>query len=386
MKVLAVLGTRPEAIKLYPVINALREDPFFDVKLCVSAGHRQGLDQVLALAELKPDYDLDLMQPDHGLVDLTARVLQGVDYAIADCAPDRVMVQGDSTGAMAAALAAFYRKVPVDHIEAGLRTGNIYSPWPEELNRKFITSIAALHFAPTPHAEDVLLREGLPPERVFVTGNTVIDALLDIRRRIDKFTWVRDAVDGSMLQATGGRRIVLIAAHRRENVEAGAERIVEAVRQIAARDDCFVVLLAHGARRPPDALRLPLEGHPRVKLLPALDYVPFVHVLSHAYLVITDSGGLQEEAPALGKPVLVMRDNTDRPEGIDAGTARLVGTAPERIAAETFRLLDDIAHYGAMSRAETPFGDGRAGHRIRNILRSEANTMKTPLEYLRHAS
>ncbi len=388
MKVLVVFGTRPEAIKLFPVIYALREDPSFDVKICVTAQHRQMLDQVLDIAELKPDFDLDLMKPNQSLVDVTARILSGMDGVIARCQPDRIIVQGDTTTAMTTALSGFYRKVPVDHVEAGLRSGNIYSPWPEELNRKVVGSIASLHFAPTARAADSLVRENLPAERIFVTGNTVIDALLDVKRRIDKFQWVRDAVNGSMLRAAQGRRIVLVTSHRRENFDGGIERIATAIAQIAAaREDCHIIFPVHPNPNVQEPVRATLGDHPQVTLLPPLEYVPFVHALSHCHMVLTDSGGIQEEAPALGKPVLVMRENTERPEGIDAGTARLVGTEPERIVSETLRLLDDAAHYGRMSRAHNPFGDGKASQRIRDILKSEAKSQKAfSPEALRYAS
>src|SRR5688572_20608264 len=240
MRVLVVFGTRPEAIKLFPVIYALREDPLFDVKVCVTAQHRQMLDQVLEIADLKPDFDLDLMKPNQSLVDVTARILKGMDDVIAHCQPDRVMVQGDTTTAMTAALSAFYRKVAVDHVEAGLRSGDIYSPWPEELNRKLVTSIASLHFAPTARSADCLVRENVPTDRVFVTGNTVIDALLDIKARSDKFSWVREALDGSMLAGAEGKRVILVTSHRRENFEGGMQRITAALQEIAAREDCFV--------------------------------------------------------------------------------------------------------------------------------------------------
>jgi UDP-N-acetylglucosamine 2-epimerase (non-hydrolysing) len=385
MKVLVVFGTRPEAIKLFPVIYALREDKLFDVKICVTAQHRQMLDQVLEIADLRPDYDLDLMKPNQTLPELTARILHGMDDIIARCRPTRVMVQGDTTTAMTTALAAFYRKVPVDHVEAGLRSGNVYSPWPEELNRKVISSLASLHFAPTARSHDSLIKENLPRDRVHITGNTVIDALLDIQRRIEKVAWVRNAIDGSMLEGAGNRKIVLVTSHRRENFDGGIERIASAIKQIVARDDTYVVFPVHPNPNVQEPVRAALGSHPRIKLLPPLEYVPFVHVLSQCHMVLTDSGGIQEEAPALGKPVLVMRENTERPEGVEAGTALLVGTEPQRIVRETFRLLDDAAHYTRMSRAHNPFGDGKASHRIRDILRAESKTLNS-LEKLRYAS
>jgi UDP-N-acetylglucosamine 2-epimerase len=386
MKILVVFGTRPEAIKLFPVIYALRQDPLFDVEICVTAQHRQMLDQVLQVAGLTPDYDLDLMKPNQSLVDVTGRILSGIDKVIARSAPDRVMVQGDTTTAMTAALAAFYRKLPVDHVEAGLRSGDIYSPWPEEVNRKVIASIASLHFAPTARAADCLVAEKLPRDRVFVTGNTVIDALLDIKQRLEKFAWVRKAAELPMMEV-GRRRIILVTSHRRENFDGGVQRIAGALLEIAQREDCFLVFPVHPNPNVQEPVRALLGQHPRIKLLPPLDYVPFVDLLARSHLVLTDSGGVQEEAPALGKPVLVMRDTTERPEGIQAGTAMLVGTEPDQIVRETLRLLDDQAHYSRMSRAHNPFGDGKASQRIRDILKREAQMLKqTSLETFRYAS
>jgi UDP-N-acetylglucosamine 2-epimerase (non-hydrolysing) len=387
MRTLVIFGTRPEAIKLFPVIYALRKDPAFDVKVCVTAQHRQMLDQVLEVAGIEPDFDLDLMKRDQTLTDMTTRIIGGVGKVIDACKPDRVMVQGDTTTAMAAALSAFYRKIPVDHVEAGLRSGNLYSPWPEELNRKVVGSIASLHFAPTQKAADALIRENLPKDRIFVTGNTVIDALLDIKKRIDKFGWVHDAIDGSLTEIGENRRAILVTSHRRENFDGGIQRILSAIKQLAAREDCFILFPVHPNPNVQEPVRAALGGHPRIRLLPPLDYVPFVRVLSRCHFVLTDSGGIQEEAPALGKPVLVMRDTTERPEGIEAGTAMLVGTDPDRIIREATRLLDDQAQYQRMSRAHNPFGDGQASLRIRDLLKAEANSQnKTALETLRHAS
>ncbi len=387
MRVLVIFGTRPEAIKLFPVINALRKDAGFDVKVCVTAQHRQMLDQVLEVVAIRPDYDLDLMRPNQSLTDVTTRIITGVGKVIDTCKPDRIMVQGDTTTAMAAALSAFYRKVPVDHVEAGLRSGDIYSPWPEELNRKVVSSIAALHFAPTQRAADALIRENVPRDRIFVTGNTVIDALLETRRRIESHGWVHDALDGSLSGAEPHQRVILVTSHRRENFDGGIQRIVSALRQLATREDCLILFPVHPNPNVHEPVRAALGNHPRIRLLPPLDYVPFVRVLSHCHLVLTDSGGVQEEAPALGKPVLVMRDTTERPEGVDAGTAMLVGTDPARIVAQATRLIDDSEHYERMSRAHNPFGDGKASQRIRDILLAKAAPHQQPAsETLRHAS
>ena len=387
MKILVIFGTRPEAIKLFPVIYALRKDAGFEVKVCVTAQHRQMLDQVLNVVGIRPDYDLDLMKANQNLTEITARIIGGVGKVIDECKPDRIMVQGDTTTAMAAALSAFYRKIPVDHVEAGLRSGDIYSPWPEELNRKVVSSIASLHFAPTQRAAEALARENLPRDRIFVTGNTVIDALLDIKQRIEKHGWVHDALDGSLFDVGANRRAILVTSHRRENFDGGIQRILAALTRLAAREDCVILFPVHPNPNVQEPVRAALGKHPRIRLLPPLDYVPFVRVLSRCHFVLTDSGGVQEEAPAFGKPVLVMRDTTERPEGVDAGTAMLVGTDPERILREATRLLEDKSHYERMSRAHNPFGDGKAASRIRDILTAEAKSRKQPaVERLRHAS
>jgi UDP-N-acetylglucosamine 2-epimerase (non-hydrolysing) len=386
MKILVVFGTRPEAIKLFPVISALGKGAGFEVKVCVTAQHRQMLDQVLEAVGIRPDYDLDLMKPDQSLTEITARIIGGVGKVIDECKPDRIMVQGDTTTAMAAALSAFYRKIPVDHVEAGLRSGDIYSPWPEELNRKVISSIASLNFAPTRRAADALARENLPPDRIFVTGNTVIDALLEIKQRIEAQGRLHDALDGSLFDAGPNRRAILVTSHRRENFDGGIQRIVSALQKLAAREDCLILFPVHPNPNVHGPVRAALGEHPRIRLLPPLDYVPFVRVLSRCYFVLTDSGGVQEEAPAFGKPVLVMRDTTERPEGVDAGTALLVGTDADRILREAARLLDDQSHYERMSRAHNPFGDGKAASRICAILTAETKSQHPRAERLRHAS
>jgi UDP-N-acetylglucosamine 2-epimerase (non-hydrolysing) len=387
MKILIVFGTRPEAIKLFPVIHTLQADQLFDVKVCVTAQHRQMLDQVLSIAEIKPDYDLDLMKPNQTLTDMTAQMIGRIGAIIDECRPDRIMVQGDTTTAMATALSAFYRKLPVDHVEAGLRSGDLTAPWPEELNRRIIGTVAALHFAPTKRAAEALLREGLPPQRIFVTGNTVIDALLATKARTEKFARIHDALDGPLNEAGVNRRVILVTTHRRENFDGGIDRILTVLKRLAVQKDCLILFPVHPNPNVQEPVRAALSRQPNIRLLPPLDYGPFVRALSRCHLVMTDSGGIQEEAPALGKPVLVMRETTERPEGVDAGTALLVGTDPERIYREAARLLDDPAHYDRMSQAHNPFGDGKASLRIRDILRSEATTAKSyEGERFRHAS
>ncbi len=369
-KILVVFGTRPEAIKLFPVIAALKADARFDVRVCVSAQHRGMLDQVLEIARIVPDHDLDVMQPDQSLDGLTAALLTGLGRVMDAERPDRVMVQGDTATAMTGALAAYYRMVPVDHVEAGLRSGNIHHPWPEEVNRKIIGGIASLHFAPTETAAAALRAENVDQSRVFVTGNTVIDAL----------HWVTARIEGEPGLAAGlaelearfaGKRIVGVTSHRRENFGGGLEAIAEAVRRIALRDDVALIFPVHpnpNVRRVIDGA---LSGLANVALIEPLDYPHFARLLALCEIMLTDSGGVQEEAPALGKPVLVMRETTERPEGVAAGTARLVGTCADTIVTEISTLLDDKAAYEAMSRAHNPFGDGQAARRIVEILGNE---------------
>ncbi|MDB5723431.1 MAG: hypothetical protein JWQ16_185 [Novosphingobium sp.] len=369
-KILIIFGTRPEAIKLFPVVAALKADPRFVVKVCVSAQHRGMLDQVLEIAGIVPDHDLDVMQPDQTLDALTATLLVGLGRVMDSEKPDRVMVQGDTATAMTGALAAYYRKIPVDHVEAGLRSGNIYHPWPEEINRKIIGSMASLHFAPTETAATALRRENIAAKRVHVTGNTVIDALEWVTARIAAEPAL--AAGLAPLEARfAGKRIIGVTSHRRENFGGGLEAIAEAVRRIAARDDVAIVFPVHpnpNVRRVMDGA---LAGLANVAMIEPLDYPNFARLLSVAEIMLTDSGGVQEEAPALGKPVLVMRETTERPEGVEAGTARLVGTDADAIVTELFTLLDDKAAYEAMSRAHNPFGDGQASRRIVEILARE---------------
>jgi UDP-N-acetylglucosamine 2-epimerase (non-hydrolysing) len=370
IRVLVVFGTRPEAIKLFPVVAALKADGRFDVRVCVSAQHRGMLDQVLEIAGIVPDHDLDVMQPDQSLDGLTASLLTGLGRVMDAERPDRVMVQGDTATAMAGALAAYYRKIPVDHVEAGLRSGNIHHPWPEEVNRKIIGGIASLHFAPTETAARALRRENVDPGRVFVTGNTVIDALHWVTQRIGEEPALASGL-AELEERFAGKRIVGVTSHRRENFGGGLEGVAEAVRRIAAREDVAIVFPVHpnpNVRRVMDAR---LAGLGNVALIEPLDYPHFARLLALAEIMLTDSGGVQEEAPALGKPVLVMRETTERPEGVEAGTARLVGTCAETIVTEISTLLDDKAAYEAMARAHNPFGDGQAARRIVEILGNE---------------
>lgn len=358
-----LMGTRPEAIKLFPVINRLKIEADAALTVCATGQHRQMLDQVLKLTNIIPDVDLNVMTPNQTLDRLSARLLEGIGEVLDRLTPSRVIVQGDTTTAMMGTLACYYRRIPVSHVEAGLRSGNIYAPWPEEVNRKIIGAIADQHFAPTERAARALERENISRDRIHVTGNTVVDALLAATSIVQSDPRLACRWDG-IRAAHGNRRILLVTCHRRENFGDGILSIVKALLEILKREDVAIVLPMHPNPNVYDVLSASLSGHPRVELISAQEYTDFVGLLSLAYLVLTDSGGVQEEAPTLGKPVLVMRETTERPEGVDAGTARLVGADTAKIVEETVRLLDDENHYAAMSRAHNPFGDGHASKRI----------------------
>ncbi|WP_210358102.1 non-hydrolyzing UDP-N-acetylglucosamine 2-epimerase [Sphingomonas beigongshangi] len=365
-KVLVIFGTRPEAIKLFPVIRTLADEARVAVTSCVTAQHRGLLDQVLAIAGLEPDVDLDLMEPGQTLDRLTARLLVALGEVMDAHRPDRVVVQGDTATAMVGALAAYYRKIPVAHVEAGLRSGDIYHPWPEEVNRRIVAPIADLHFAPTQTAAAALARENVTTG-VHVTGNTVIDALLWTRARIAQDQTLAADLD-PVARRFAGRRTILVTTHRRENFGDGMEQIARAIARIAARDDVAVLFPMHPNPNVGAVMDRVLGDCGSVARIAPLDYPHFIRALELCDVALTDSGGVQEEAPALGKPVLVMRDTTERPEGIAAGTARLVGTDADRIVSEVFTLLDDKGAYSAMARAHNPFGDGQASNRIARII------------------
>jgi UDP-N-acetylglucosamine 2-epimerase (non-hydrolysing) len=368
--ILVVFGTRPEAIKLFPVVAALKADPRFAVRVCVSAQHRGLLDQVLAVAGIVPDHDLDAMRPDQSLDALTAALLTGLGRVMDAEKPARVIVQGDTATAMCGALAAYYRKIPVDHVEAGLRSGNIHHPWPEEVNRKTIGAIASLHFAPTEAAAAAPRAENVDPARIHVTGNTVIDALHWVSARIAAEPGLVSGLAG--LEARfAGKRIIGVTSHRRENFGGGLEAIAEAIRRIAARDDVALIFPVHPNPNVRAVMDGALAGLANVALIEPLDYPHFARLLALADIMLTDSGGVQEEAPALGKPVLIMRETTERPEGVTAGTARLVGTDADTIVTGIFTPLDDKAAYQAMARAHNPFGDGKSARRIAELLGHE---------------
>lgn len=364
---MTVFGTRPEAIKMAPVVRALVEDKRIDCSVCVTAQHREMLDQVLQLFAITPDYDLDIMKPGQDLYDVTCNVLSGMKQVLADVQPDLVLVHGDTTTTMAASLAAFYARIPVGHVEAGLRTGNKNAPFPEEINRKVAGAITDLHFAPTETAKNNLLREGVAPESIFVTGNTVIDALMSVVDRVRTDLELRSTLDAQFSYLDSTKRLILVTGHRRENFGEGFEHICEALAEIASStadvEILYPVHLNPNVRKPVNEI-LAAKGLTNVHLVEPADYLPFVYLMDRSYLIITDSGGVQEEAPSLGKPVLVMRETTERPEAVDAGTVRLVGTNKETIVSETLRLLRDQKEYQKISLAHNPYGDGKAAARI----------------------
>ncbi len=366
-KILVIIGTRPEALKLFPVVHRLNAQENLRTIVCVTAQHRDLLDPILAFCKIKPDFDLDAMKANQSLDQLSSRLLLAIGEVYDRVRPDRVVVQGDTTSAMVGALTAYYRRVPVSHIEAGLRSGNIYGPWPEEVNRKIITQIADQHFAPTTRAAETLYLENVPRAQVYVTGNTIIDALLASRAMIEADPGC--SVRGRTLaERHKDRKIILATCHRRENFGDRIRQIGDAFERILERPDVAIVLPLHPNPNVRDALGARLASHPRAEVIPPQDYPDFVSLLAASHLVLTDSGGVQEEAPALGKPVLVMRETTERPEGVEAGTALLVGADADRIVTEVNRLLDDREHYQAVSRAHNPFGDGHASERITRII------------------
>mgnify|MGYP000917333039 CR=1 FL=1 len=374
MKVLSVFGTRPEAIKMAPLVKALEADAFFTSRVAVTTQHREMLDQVLELFEITPEYDLNLMKPGQDLYDITTRVLLGLRDVFKEFQPDLVLVHGDTATTFAASLAAFYQQIPVGHVEAGLRTGNLYSPWPEEANRLLTGRLAQWHFATTMRNQNALIAEKIPTERIVVTGNTVIDALQLVVQKIAGSPDLQTKIQSSLKDAglnieVTNKRYVLVTGHRRENFGEGFENICSALSKLAQNNPgthfIYPVHLNPNVQEPVKRL---LSGLDNIHLIEPLAYEPFVFLMQHAYLVLTDSGGVQEEAPGLGKPVLVMRDTTERPEAIEAGTVLLVGTIAEVITKEVQRLLDDENLYKKMSQAHNPYGDGKASERIIDVL------------------
>ena len=371
MKVAVVFGTRPEAIKLFPVIHALRAREHVDTRVIVTAQHRGLLDQVLEIAGIRPDIDLDVMTPNQSLDSLTAKLIVELGKAFDAERPDRVLVHGDTLTTMVASLAAYYRQIPVAHVEAGLRSGDIHHPWPEEVNRRVVACIADMNFAPTQAAADALHRENRDARSIHVTGNTVIDALLATCERVKAMPSLARGLD-DLAARFADKRIVAVTSHRRENFGGGMEAIARSIAEIAARPDVAVIFPVHPNPNVRPVMEAVLGGLPNVAMIEPLDYPHFVRLLDMCHLVLTDSGGVQEEAPSLGKPVLVMREMTERPEGVAAGTAKLVGTDRARIVAQVMALLDDEAIYAAMARAHNPFGDGHAAERIAAIIAKRA--------------
>jgi UDP-N-acetylglucosamine 2-epimerase (non-hydrolysing) len=368
-RALVVFGTRPEAIKMAPVVKKLEENPeTFEMRVCVTAQHREMLDQVLEIFSIRPHYDLNVMKPNQDLYTLTSAVILGMGEVLRNFRPDVVLVHGDTSTSFCAALAAFYQQIPVAHVEAGLRTGNIYSPWPEEMNRKLTGAITSCHFAPTAMARQNLEREGVR-DHIYITGNTVIDALLMAVKMIHTDAALKEQL-ATLISDRGypiekGRRIILITGHRRENFGEGFIHICEAIRNLALKypdfDLVYPVHFNPNVRKPVYEL---LGGIPNVYLIEPIEYLPFIYIMERSYLLLTDSGGIQEEAPSLGKPVIVMRNTTERPEAVDAGTVVLAGTSKDMIFNEVCRLIDDQEHYQTMSKAHNPYGDGFAAQRI----------------------
>lgn len=368
IRILSVLGTRPEAIKMAPIVRLLKHTAGVEARVCVTAQHRQMLDQALDLFEIKPEYDLDLMREGQSLAQISAAIFTHLDPVLEEFKPDWVLAVGDTTTVLTTSLLAFYRKIKFGHVEAGLRTHNKWHPFPEEINRRLATVTADLHFAPTEWSKGNLLREGVEPETIHVTGNSVIDALKFVASREEP----REIAEllktlGVNDKATKGpavKRLILVTAHRRENFGEPMESICRALKQLASREDVEIVYPVHLNPNVQEPVNRILKGVKRVALLPPLDYLPLIHLMKRAHLILTDSGGIQEEAPTFGIPVLVMRETTERPEGIEAGILKLVGTNASRIVEEASRLLDDASAYKSMAKAANPYGDGRAAERI----------------------
>ena len=369
MKVLTVFGTRPEAIKMAPLALQLADDTRFEAKVCVTAQHREMLDQVLQLFNLQPDYDLNIMKPGQDLSDITTGILQGLKTVLAEFKPDMVLVHGDTATTFATALAAYYQQIPVGHIEAGLRTGNLYSPWPEEGNRCLTGAITTLHFAPTSASRQNLLAEGVKDNTIVVTGNTVIDALLQVKEKIENDTDLVAELAQRFDFLDSTKKLILVTGHRRESFGGGFERICQALVQTAEQHpEVQIVYPVHLNPNVQEPVNRLLRQSPSIHLIEPQDYLPFVYLMNKAHIILTDSGGIQEEAPSLGKPVLVMRDTTERPEAVEAGTVKLVGTHIDQITQELTRLLTDGTAYERMSQAHNPYGDGLACQRIRDFL------------------
>ena len=374
-KILFVFGTRPEAIKMAPVIKAFKDEKIFDTKVCVTAQHRQMLDQVLDIFDIKPDYDLNIMERGQDLFDITANVLSGMKNVLSEYSPDLVLVHGDTSTTSATAIAAFYQKIKVGHVEAGLRTGNIYSPWPEEVNRQISGVIANYHFAPTKTSLENLLKENKNKENIIVTGNTVIDALFLVLDKIEKDEKLKNKILKSIsdqYKFNNDKKIILVTGHRRENFGEGFTNICKALKKIAdSNHDVDIVYPVHLNPNVQKPVKNILSNSKNIYLIDPLSYENFIYLMSKSYFIITDSGGVQEEAPSLGKPVLVLRNTTERPEAVEAGTVKLVGTNFEAIVNESQKFLDDEKEYKKMSKAHNPYGDGSASKRIVNFFKTK---------------
>lgn len=369
MKVLSVFGTRPEAIKMAPVVQALADDSRFESRVCVTAQHREMLDQVLNLFDIKPEYDLDIMKAGQTLNEVTSSILRDIKAVLQEFVPDIVLVHGDTATTFAASLAAFYEQIPVGHVEAGLRTGDLYAPWPEEANRKMTACLTKFHFAPTESSKQNLINENVLPEDVFVTGNTVIDALLLVKKKITDDPDLQSNLSRLFPFLERDKKLILVTGHRRESFGGGFERICKALALVANQNpEVQIVYPMHlnpNVRTPVNRF---LADVSNVFLIEPLEYLPFIHLMDRSHIILTDSGGIQEEAPSLGKPVLVMRTTTERPEAVDAGTVRLVGTDVHQIVNQINTLLRDVGEYNKMSFAHNPYGDGKASQRICDAL------------------
>lgn len=370
MKIFIVFGTRPEAIKMAPIVKAFRADPAFETTVCVTGQHRSMLDQVLSLFEITPDIDLDIMKAQQTLTDVTVATMTGLKTIFDADRPDAVLVHGDTTSAMAAAMAAFYEQIPVGHVEAGLRTGDLYAPWPEEMNRRVVDLVGRWLFAPTETSGAALRNEGVNADHIYVTGNTVIDALLSVVDDIHANSARKAELDAQFDFLDPGKPLIVVTGHRRENFDGGLERMCRALVQLAARGDIEIVYPVHLNANVQQAANSVLADIDAVHMIEPQDYLPFVYLMDRSHLVISDSGGIQEEAPSLGKPVLVTRDVTERPEAIEAGTCKLVGTDTDRIVGEAETLLDDADEYARVSAINNPFGDGTAAAQILDAMKN----------------
>lgn len=370
LKILSIFGTRPEAIKMAPLVIKLQQHPDIESYVCVTAQHREMLDQVLQLFDIVPDYDLDIMKSAQNLTDITSEILKKLEPVLQQLKPDRVLVHGDTTTAMVAAMTAFYQKIPVGHVEAGLRTGDLYSPWPEEMNRRVVSVYADMHFSPTQKSKNNLIDENIDEDKIFITGNTIIDSILMVKDKLNSNKDIEQQFDDTLPFLDPEKKLILVTAHRRENFGQGFLDICNAISLIAEDKNVQVLYPVHLNPNVQEPVYRILGDKKNVKLISPLDYLHFVYLMNRAYIILTDSGGIQEEAPSLGKPVLVMRDTTERPEAVDAGTVKIVGTNPEVICREVNSLLNDNDNYTKMSLAHNPYGDGKASEAIiNNILR-----------------